>query len=152
MKLVNPIKSLAGLPRFVNPGYDILVSRRKAVAQTFGSIIREARQNKGFSQRDLAALVKVNYTYLSKLENDRADYPPKEEIIQSLARHLQLDAEQLRYLAGRITPEDDQVIGELFKTYDKQMPVLLRQMRDNPELAKKFIQEAKKLEKGEDSR
>lgn len=119
------------------------------MSQTFGKRIREARQNKGYSQRDLAALVKVDYTYLSKLENDRAEYAPKEEVIKSLAHHLELDAEELIYLAGRITSEDAKVVQELAKTYQKQMPVLLRQMLDNPELTKKFIQEATQAESEE---
>lgn len=116
------------------------------MSQTFGKRIREARQNKGYSQRDLAKLVEVDYTYLSKLENDRAEYPPKEEVIQSLAHHLDLDAKELRDLAGRITPEDTKIVQDLVKKYPKQIPVLLRQMRDNPELAQKFIREATQAE------
>ncbi|EAW34818.1 helix-turn-helix transcriptional regulator [Lyngbya sp. PCC 8106] len=116
------------------------------MSKTFGRLIREARQGKGFSQRDLAKLVDVSYTYLSKLENSRADYPPKEEIIQLLAHHLGLDVEELRDLAGRITPEDTQVVKELYQKYPTQMPVFFRQMRDNPELAQKFIQEANQTE------
>lgn len=120
------------------------------MSKTFGKRIREARQSKGFSQRDLALLVKVDYTYLSKLENDRAEYPPKEEVIQSLAQHLDLDAKELRDLAGRIAPEDVKVVQELVKTYPKQMPVLFRQMRNNPELAQKFIREATQAESEEE--
>lgn len=121
------------------------------MSQTFGKRIREARQNKGYSQRDLAGLVKVDYTYLSKLENDRAEYAPKEEVIKLLAYHLELDADELIYLAGRITSEDAKVVQELAKTYQKQMPVLLRQMRDNPELTRKFLQEATQAESEEDT-
>lgn len=110
--------------------------------QSFGKSIREARRNKGYSQRDLAALVEVDYTYLSKLENDRADYPPKEDVIRALAHHLELDAEELSYLAGRITAEDAKVVQELAKTHQKQMPVLLRTIRDNPEMVQRILQEA----------
>ncbi|MBW4682745.1 MAG: helix-turn-helix domain-containing protein [Microcoleus vaginatus WJT46-NPBG5] len=120
------------------------------MSKSFGKRIREARQNKGLSQRDLAALVKVDYTYLSKLENDRAEYPPKEEVIQSLAHHLDLDAKELHDLAGRIAPEDVKVVQELVRTYPKQIPVLFRQMRDNPELAQKFIREATQAESEEE--
>jgi transcriptional regulator with XRE-family HTH domain len=119
------------------------------VSQTFGKLIRQARQDKGYSQRDLAKLVEVDYTYLSKLENDRAEYPPKQEVIQSLAHHLDLDMKELRDLAGRITPEDAKVVQDLVKRYPKQIPVLLRQMRDNPELAQKFIREATQTGKEE---
>lgn len=109
------------------------------MSHSFGRCIREARQNKGYSQRDLATLVKVDYTYLSKLENNRADYPPKEDVIQALAEHLDLDAEELSYLAGRITPEDAKIVQELAKTYQKQMPVLLRRMQD-PKFVEQLMQ------------
>ena len=134
----------------VNPRYDQPVSREVVVDQTFGKRLREARRNKGFSQRDLAGLVEVDYTYLSKLENDRADYPPKDDVIRALAHHLELDAEELSYLAGRITAEDAKVVQDLAKTHQKQMPVLLRTIRDNPELAQRILQEAQQEEQPED--
>ncbi|MFQ3638235.1 MAG: helix-turn-helix transcriptional regulator [Cyanobacteriota bacterium] len=135
---------------FVNPRYDQSVSREVVVDQTFGKRLREARRNKGFSQRDLASLVDVDYTYLSKLENDRADYPPKDDVIRALAHHLELDAEELSYLAGRITTEDAKVVQDLAKTHQKQMPVLLRTIRDNPKLAQRILQEAQQEEQPED--
>lgn len=106
--------------------------------QTFGRVIRQARKDKGHSQRSLAALVKLDFTYLSKLENDRADYPPKEEAIKSLARHLDLDAERLICLAGRIP----QLYEEVLKNNYDQMPVLLLRLRENPEFAQKVFQAA----------
>lgn len=108
--------------------------------QTFGKIIRQARKDKGLSQRELAKLVGVDYTYLSKLENDRAGYPPSEDVIYRLARHLDLNEAELRHLAGRITPDDAKVFEELVTKY-KEMPALLRRMRDNPEFTQKLIQE-----------
>jgi transcriptional regulator with XRE-family HTH domain len=138
------------LTSVVNPRYDQPVSREVVVDQTFSKRLREARRNKGFSQRDLAGLVEVDYTYLSKLENNRADYPPKNDVIRALAHHLELDAEELSYLAGRITAEDAKVVQDLAKTHQKQMPVLLRTIRDNPELAQRILQEAHQEEQPED--
>ena len=106
--------------------------------QNFGIIIRKARKDKGYSQRELAKLLKVDFTYLSKLENNRADYAPKEEVIRSLARHLDLNAEELIFLVGRI-PQDKE---ELLKQHYKNMPTLFRRMGENPEFAKKVFQEA----------
>lgn len=114
--------------------------------QTFGKRIREARRGKGYSQRELAGLVKVDYTYLSKLENDRADYPPKQDIIEELAKHLDLDAEELGYLAGRISAADAKVVQDLAKTHQKKMPVLLRTIRDNPELAEQILKKSQNSE------
>jgi HTH-type transcriptional regulator, competence development regulator len=130
------------LTSLVNPQYDRIVGKEIAVEQTFGNCIRIARRDKGYSQRELAVLVAVDYTYLSKLENNRADYPPKEDVIRALAQHLELDAEELSYLAGRITAEDAKVVQELARTHQKQMPVLLRTIRDNPEIAQRILEEA----------
>lgn len=110
--------------------------------QNFGKLIRQARKDKGFSQRELAEKLGLDFTYLSKLENNRADYPPKEEVIRSLAVHLELDAEELIFLAGRV-PQDDE---DFLKQHYKNMPTLFRRMRENPEFAKKVFQEALKAE------
>ena len=112
------------------------------MSQTFGKVIRQARKDKEYSQRELAKLIGVDYTYLSKLENDHAGYPPSEDVIESLARHLDLTErkDELRRLAGRITPDDAKVFEELVKKY-KQMPALLRRMRDEPEFAQKLLRE-----------
>ena len=106
--------------------------------QTFGALIRQARKDKSYSQRDLAKLLTVDFTYLSKLENDRADYPPKEDVIRSLAHHLDLDEEELIFLAGR-TPQKD---TDFLKQNYKEMPVLFRRMQENPEFARKVFQAA----------
>lgn len=66
---------------------------------TFGKLIRQARRQQEYSQRELAKLIGVNFTYLSKLENDNADYPPSNEVIKSLATHLNLDEEELQRFA-----------------------------------------------------
>ena len=106
--------------------------------QSFGTLIRQARKEKGYSQRQLAKLLGVDFTYLSKLENDRADYAPKEEVIRSLAIHLDLDEEELIFLAGRIPQQEEDFLKQNYKN----MPTLFRRMRENPEFAQKVFQEA----------
>ena len=118
------------------------------MSQTFGKVIRQARKAKEYSQRELAKLIGVDYTYLSKLENDHAGYPPSEDVIELLARNLDLDEDELRHLAGRITPDDTKVFEDLVKKY-KQMPALLRRMRDEPEFAQKLLRETKRSESQE---
>lgn len=78
--------------------------------QSFGHLIWEARRKKRLSQRDLAAKVGVDYTYLSKLENNHLE--PSEKVIRSLAEHLDLNTEELIYLAGRITQHDTEALEE----------------------------------------
>jgi transcriptional regulator with XRE-family HTH domain len=108
------------------------------VEQTFGRVIRDVRKNKGLSQRELAKLLDLDFTYLSKLENDRADYSPKEEVIRSLARQLELNEDELVFLAGRIPQREE----ELLKQHYKGMPSLFRRMRENPEFARKVLEQA----------
>lgn len=104
----------------------------------FGSLIKQARKEKGYSQRELAKKLGVDFTYLSKLENDSAKYAPKEDVIRKLAHYLNLEEKKLVFLAGRIPAEDE----DLIKEYYDDMPLLFRRMRENPEFAKKIFQQA----------
>ncbi|MDJ0715948.1 MAG: helix-turn-helix transcriptional regulator [Prochloraceae cyanobacterium] len=98
---------------------------------TFGQVIRQARKNKGYSQRELAKLIGIDFTYLSKLENNRADYPPKEDVIKIIAQELQLDCEELIFLAGRIPSNYSSLLQEHYQT----MPVLFRRIREDSQFA-----------------
>jgi transcriptional regulator with XRE-family HTH domain len=131
------------LTKLVNKNIIYITGAIKTVNKTFGELIRDARKKQEYSQRELAKLVEVNYTYLSKLENDHAEYPPSKEVIRALANHLHLDEEELTKLAGRINPEDAQIFKELVKKY-QEMPVLLRRMQENPDFAKKILEEVEK--------
>ncbi|MFP4007356.1 MAG: helix-turn-helix domain-containing protein [Spirulinaceae cyanobacterium] len=104
----------------------------------FGDLIRQARKDKGYSQRELAKQIGLDFTYLSKLENDRADYAPKEDVIRAIARNLNLDQEELIFLAGRIPQQEEDVLRQNYK----DMPLLFRRMRENPDFARRVIEEA----------
>ncbi|MEL6580048.1 MAG: helix-turn-helix transcriptional regulator [Cyanobacteria bacterium J06621_12] len=108
------------------------------MSNDFGELIRQARKEQKYSQRELAKLLQIDFTYLSKLENNRADYAPKEDIIRGLAKHLNLDEEQLIFLSGRIPQQEE----DLLKQHYKDLPVLFRRMRENPEFAQKVFREA----------
>lgn len=99
-------------------------------SQSFGKLIWQARRKKGWSQRELAAKVGVDYTYLSKLENDHVE--PSEEVIRELAHHLELNAEELMYLAGKMTQRDEEALKELVKANYKEMAALFRRVRSSP--------------------
>jgi transcriptional regulator with XRE-family HTH domain len=106
------------------------MSMGKQVNESFGRYIWQARRKKGLSQRELAATVGVDYTYLSKLENDHVE--PSEKVIRSLADHLELNAEELMYLAGKMTQRDSEALEEFVKANYKEMPALFRRVRENP--------------------
>jgi len=71
---------------------------------TFGERLRELRKARGWTQRDLANGVGIDFTYLSKLENGVVP-PPGEKTISALASVLDADADDLFGLAGKIPPQ-----------------------------------------------
>jgi len=105
------------------------------VEETFGQVIRRTRVDLGLSQRELAKMLRVDFTYLSKLENDRASYAAKEDVIRSIAQHLDLDEEELVFLAGR-TP---QRYEEFLKKHYREMPKLFQRMVENPAFAEQIF-------------
>jgi transcriptional regulator with XRE-family HTH domain len=70
----------------------------------FGERVRELRQGRHLSQRDLAEQVGVNFTYISKIENEKLDFAqfPGEELIRRLAKALDADEDELLILAEKI--------------------------------------------------
>lgn len=78
---------------------------------TFGQKLRELRKAMNLSQRDLAERVGLDFTYLSKIENDKMK-PPSADAIEKLAKELDVDTDELLALAGKV-PQD---LGETLKT------------------------------------
>ena len=70
----------------------------------FGDKLRQIRHSRGLSQRVLAGKVGLNYTYLSKIENDRLDFSqfPSEATIRKLAQALETDEDELLLMAEKI--------------------------------------------------
>jgi transcriptional regulator with XRE-family HTH domain len=87
---------------------------------TFGQRLRDLRKAKGLTQRELAERVAValqeddrrgfDFTYLSKIENDRLP-PPSTAAILQLAKELDTNSDELLALAGKAPPD----IGEALK-------------------------------------
>jgi len=71
---------------------------------TIGQRIREIRKSRNLTQRELADKVGINFTYLSRVENDRLDdeQTPREETLQRIAKALDADPDELLLLARRI--------------------------------------------------
>ena len=81
--------------------------------KTFGEVIRELRKAKNLTQRELAERVAArlreedgrgfDFTYLSKIENDRLP-PPSAEAIMQLAAELDANSDDLLLLAKKAPP------------------------------------------------
>lgn len=86
-----------------------------AKQQTLGARVRELRLAKQLSQRELAEKVAArlrdedrrgfDFTYLSKIENDRLPHPPSAAAIMQLAAELEADSDELLSLAGKTPPD-----------------------------------------------
>jgi transcriptional regulator with XRE-family HTH domain len=80
------------------------------VGTSFGDRVRELRKERGWTQRQLADRVDVrdeqgarrgiDFTYLSKIENDKEQ--ASEKVILALAKTLGADADELLLLAQKI--------------------------------------------------
>lgn len=113
--------------------------------QGFGSYIRSRREkllktDRAFTLRQVSKRVGIEPTYLSKIE--RGDLaPPSEDVIRKLAEELDLHADVLLAMAGKVSKEllkiiikRPELIGELLRQV-QQMPdrailKIVREVRD----------------------
>jgi len=95
---------------------------------TFGMYIGSVRKTRGLNQKQLAELIEreeggsISAQYLNDIEHDRRS-PSSDYMIQQFARVLNVEADYLYYLAGRV-PADvrqanapPQMVGELFTAF-----------------------------------
>jgi transcriptional regulator with XRE-family HTH domain len=113
--------------------------------KAFGTYIRRRREellakDRKFSVRQVAARIKVQPSYLSKVERGEQP-PPSESKIVALARELQEDPDVLLALAGKISSDlktiiekrpqlFSQLIRELKNMPDHAVLSLVREVRD----------------------
>ena len=70
----------------------------------FGTRVRELRDARQFTQRELAERLGVSVSYISKVENERlhfGDYP-SEQFVRRLADALQCDEDELLLMTNRV--------------------------------------------------
>ena len=117
---------------------------------TVGQRIREIRKQRNLTQRELAEKVGINFTYLSRVENDRLDdeQTPREETLQKIARALDTDSDELLLLARRIP--------DTFRTRILAKPGIFRRIlklsdSDLEELLRGFESPAEQVVDGDDA-
>ena len=79
--------------------------------ETFGAKLRMLRRAKGISQRELAEKVDVDFSYISKVENDRLP-PPAAETIEKICGELGVGADELMGLTNKIPSDLRQMLVE----------------------------------------
>ncbi len=55
------------------------------MGKTFGAVLKDLRRNSNVSQRALAEAIGVDFSYISKLENDRMPPPAADTIVRICA-------------------------------------------------------------------
>jgi HTH-type transcriptional regulator, competence development regulator len=71
---------------------------------TLGEYIKELRRQRHLTQRQLAEKIGVDFSYLSKIENNRLEHTPSIKTLQDLARILEIDELELMELANKVPP------------------------------------------------
>ena len=78
------------------------------MGKSFGKFLRRLRKQSNKTQRDLAREVGVNFTYLSKVENDAPGFSTVSEgTLRKLAGALEVDPDEMITRAGKV-PSDVQ--------------------------------------------
>ena len=80
------------------------------MAETFGHTLRQLRRAKGVSQRDLAKRVGVDFSYISKMENDRLP-PPSADTVLKICEALEESPDKLLALTGKVPTTVRKMIG-----------------------------------------
>ena len=85
----------------------------------FGQRVREIRESRGFTQREMADLLHVSVSYISKVENERlhfGDYP-SEKFVYELAIALETDENELLLLSDRVPTQKCEIGGDLSSSF-----------------------------------
>lgn len=95
---------------------------------TFGTILRNARMNRGLSQRELAEILQqhslnIDYKHLAKLENNRIDIkaPEYDSLMETVAKIFQLDRGWLEQIRAQTEVEELDLSKAIFPVYSKDI-------------------------------
>jgi len=80
---------------------------------SFGKLLRERRRKAGISQRDLAAQASLDFSYISKLENDRIP-PPAADTVVAICKVLKVEPEELLAASGKLPADIRSTLGSSF--------------------------------------
>lgn len=81
------------------------------MTNTFGQTLKEIRRRRGISQRDIAEKVNVDFSYISKIENDRLP-PPAADTIVKICDALDVPPDELLAMTGKMPTPIKEIISE----------------------------------------
>ena len=89
--------------------------------EKFGEFVRRGREAKEIGLREMAKVIGVSPTYLSKIERDEFP-PPAEDKVRKIAGIIGCDADELLARAGRVSSD----LSEIIKRRPVELAALLR--------------------------
>ena len=109
--------------------------------EKFGAFIRREREAKELGLREMAKMIEVSPTYLSKCERDEFP-PPAEDKVRKIAKIIGCDVDDLLARAGRVSTD----ISDIIKRHPVELTALLRTTKGlNAEGITRLVREAKKV-------
>jgi transcriptional regulator with XRE-family HTH domain len=89
--------------------------------EKFGEFVRRERVAKEIGLREMAKMIGVSPTYLSKIERDEFR-PPVEDKVRAIAKIINCDADELLARAGRVSSD----LSDIIKRRPIELAALLR--------------------------
>jgi len=87
----------------------------------FGAFIRRQREAKEIGLREMAKMIEVSPTYLSKIERDEFS-PPTEDRVRAIAKIIECDPDELLARADRVASD----LSDIIKRHPVELAALLR--------------------------
>lgn len=78
---------------------------------SFGTKLREYRRQANMSQRELARRIGLDFSYISKVENDRLP-PPAADTVLKICEVLDIEPEELLALIGKIPSDVREAVSQ----------------------------------------
>ena len=89
--------------------------------EMFGAAVRRDREKLELGLREMAKMIGVSPTYLSKVERDEFP-PPAEDKVVAIAKVLKRDPDELLALAGKVSSE----LTAIIRRHPREMASFLR--------------------------
>ena len=89
--------------------------------ERFGGFVRRKREEKEIGLREMAKMIGVSPTYLSKVERDEFA-PPAEDKVKAIAQIIGCDVDELLARAGRVATD----LSDIIRRHPVELAALLR--------------------------
>jgi transcriptional regulator with XRE-family HTH domain len=109
----------------------------------FGALVRREREAREIGLREMAKMIGVSPTYLSKVERDEF-LPPAEDKVRKIAEIIGRDPDELLARAGRVSSD----ISDIIERHPVELAALLRTTKSLT--AKDIAQLARQAQKAKD--